>query len=38
MNIMPLSIEDVVTRRTYDGPLVMGEDLMSSKIGDTVMV
>jgi hypothetical protein len=34
----PPSIEEIIaeTRRTYDGPLVMGEDLMSFEIGDTV--
>jgi ribonuclease Z len=26
------------TRRSYDGPLVMGEDMMSFEIGDTVTV
>jgi len=26
------------TRQTYDGPLVMGEDLMAFEIGDTVTV
>ena len=26
------------TRQTYDGPVVMGEDLMSFEIGDTVTV
>ena len=34
------SVEDIMalTRTTYDGPLVMGEDLMSFEIGDTVKV
>ncbi len=38
--IPPPSLEDMVaeTRRTYDGPLVMGEDLMSFDIGATVTV
>jgi ribonuclease Z len=26
------------TRKTYDGPLEMGEDLMSFEIGDSVTV
>ena len=26
------------TRKTYDGPLEMGEDLMSFEIGETVTV
>jgi ribonuclease Z len=35
-----LSPDDVVaaTRETYDGPLVIGEDLMSFEIGETVTV
>lgn len=35
-----LTPEDVVaaTRETYDGPLVIGEDLMSFEIGETVAV
>jgi len=38
--VAPPSIEDIMaeTRRTYDGPLVVGEDLMSFEIGETVTV
>jgi ribonuclease Z len=38
--VAPPSIEDMMAqaRRAYDGPLVMGEDLMSFEIGDTVNV
>jgi len=38
--VPPPSIEDMMaqTRQTYDGPLVMGEDLMSFEIDDTVTV
>jgi ribonuclease Z len=38
--VPPPSIEDIMaqTRTTYDGPLVMGEDLMSFEIGDEVTV
>src|SRR4029079_16983224 len=38
--IPPPSLDDVMaeTRRAYDGPLEMGEDLMSLEIGDTVTV
>jgi ribonuclease Z len=38
--VPPPSIEDLMaeTRQTYDGPLEMGEDLMSFEIGDTVTV
>jgi ribonuclease Z len=38
--VAPPSIEDIMalTRTTYDGPLVMGEDLMAFEIGDTVTV
>ena len=38
--IPPPSIEDMMaeTRQTYDGPLEIGEDLMSFEIGDTVTV
>jgi len=38
--IAPPSIEAIVaeTRETYDGPLVLGEDLMSFEIGETVTV
>jgi len=34
------TLDDVVaeTRQTYDGPIVVGEDLMSFEIGDTVAV
>jgi ribonuclease Z len=38
--IGPPSVEELVaaTRETYDGPLEVGEDLMSFEIGDTVTV
>jgi len=38
--VPPPSIEDMMveTRKTYSGPLEMGEDLMSFEIGDTVTV
>jgi ribonuclease Z len=38
--IAPPTIEAIVaeTRETYDGPLVVGEDLMSFEIGETVTV
>jgi ribonuclease Z len=38
--VAPPSIEDIMalTRTTYDGPLVVGEDLMAFEIGDTVTV
>jgi ribonuclease Z len=38
--IPPPTIDDIVaeTRQTYDGPLVVGEDLMAFDIGDTVSV
>lgn len=38
--IPPPSLDDVVaeTRQTYDGPLQLGEDLMSFEIGETVTV
>jgi ribonuclease Z len=38
--IPPPTIDDVVaeTRQTYDGPLVVGEDLMKFDIGETVSV
>jgi ribonuclease Z len=38
--IAPPTIEDLVaeTRQVYDGPLVVGEDLMAFDIGDTVTV
>lgn len=34
----PISDDDIVaeTRKTYDGPLEVGEDLMSFEIGSTV--
>jgi ribonuclease Z len=38
--IPPPTIDDIVaeTRQTYDGPLVVGEDLMTFDIGETVSV
>jgi ribonuclease Z len=38
--IPPPTIDDVIaeTRQTYDGPLVVGEDLMKFDIGETVSV
>jgi len=38
--IPPPSLDDVLaeTRQTYDGPLELGEDLMSFEIGETVTV
>jgi ribonuclease Z len=38
--VPPPTVEEMLaqTRETYDGPLVMGEDLMSFEIGDTVTV
>ncbi len=38
--IPPPTLQELVaeTRRTYDGPLEVGEDLMSFEIGDTVTV
>jgi ribonuclease Z len=38
--IPPPTVADMIaeTRQTYDGPLEMGEDLMSFEIGDTVTV
>jgi ribonuclease Z len=38
--IPPPTIDDIVaeTRQTYDGPLVVGEDLMAFEIGETVSV
>ena len=38
--VPPATIEDIVrgTRESYDGPLVVGEDLMSFEIGDSVVV
>ena len=38
--VPPPTFDEVVaeTRQTYDGPLEVGEDLMSFEIGDTVTV
>ena len=38
--VPPPTIEDIVaeTRQVYDGPLEVGEDLMSFEIGDTITV
>jgi ribonuclease Z len=38
--VPPPTIDDIVaeTRQTYDGPLVVGEDLMAFDIGETVSV
>ena len=38
--IPPLTLDELVaeTRQTYDGPLVLGEDLMSFEIGEAVTV
>jgi ribonuclease Z len=38
--VPPASIDDLIaeTRQTYCGPLVVGEDLMSFEIGETVQV
>jgi ribonuclease Z len=38
--VAPPSLDDVVaqTRQTYDGPLELGEDLMSFEIGEQVTV
>jgi ribonuclease Z len=38
--VQPPSLDDLIaeTRETYDGPLVVGEDLMSFAIGETVTV
>ena len=38
--VAPPTIDDIVaeTRQTYGGPLVVGEDLMTFEIGDTVSV
>jgi ribonuclease Z len=38
--VPPATVDDLVagTRETYDGPLQVGEDLMSFEIGDTVIV
>jgi ribonuclease Z len=38
--VPPPSVDDIMaqTRTTYDGPLVIGEDLMAFEIGDTVTV
>jgi ribonuclease Z len=39
-HIVPPEVPDVVphTRKTYDGPLEVGEDLMSIEIGDKIVV
>ena len=39
-SVPPASLENLLaeTRKTYSGPLVIGEDLMSFEIGDTVTV
>jgi ribonuclease Z len=39
-HIPPPTIDDIVaeTRRSYSGPLVVGEDLMAFEIGETVSV
>jgi ribonuclease Z len=38
--VPPPALQDIIdqTRETYDGPLVVGEDLMSFEIGDRVVV
>ena len=38
--VPPPTLDDVIaeTRQTYDGPLVIGEDLMAFEIGETVTV
>jgi ribonuclease Z len=38
--VSPPTIDEIVaeTRQTYDGPLVVGEDLMAFDIGETVSV
>ncbi len=38
--LAPPTVEDFIaqTRQTYDGPLVVGEDLMTFDIGETVTV
>ncbi len=38
--IPPPTLDDVIaqTRQSYDGPLVIGEDLMAFEIGETVAV
>ena len=38
--IPPPTIDDIVTetRKTYSGPLAVGEDLMAFEIGETVSV
>jgi ribonuclease Z len=38
--IPPPTIDDIVaeTRKTYGGPLAVGEDLMAFEIGETVLV
>jgi ribonuclease Z len=39
-HIVPPDVPDVVphTRKTYSGPLEVGEDLMSIEIGDRITV
>jgi ribonuclease Z len=39
-DVPPPSVDDIVAdvRKSYDGPLQVGEDLMSFTIGDTVRV
>jgi len=39
-SVPPASLDDLIaeTRQSYAGPLVVGEDLMSFEIGDTVVV
>jgi ribonuclease Z len=39
-NVAAPSVEELVaaTRETYDGPLEVGEDLMSFEIGDSITV
>ena len=38
--VPPATLDDIVaeTRETYAGPLVLGEDLMSFDIGDSISV
>jgi len=38
--VPPPTIDDIVaeTRKTYSGPLAVGEDLMAFEIGETVSV
>jgi ribonuclease Z len=39
-SVSPATVDDLIaeTRRTYDGPLVAGEDLMQFEIGDVVAI